>query len=299
MVEPISVIIVNFNAGNGLTDCVGSIISANKTAEIVVVDNASQDDSIKRLKAVFGGLEQLHIIRNAANLGFSRACNIGARRSSAPYLLFLNPDCLIYPDTISSLVQALEKHPDAGVAGGMLLNPDGTEQAGGRRAVPTPWRVLVRISGLFHLKHRYPKVFSDFLLHREELADHEMEVEATSGACMMMPRKAMEIAGCFDEDYFLHVEDLDCCMRMRENGFKVLFVPGAKVMHRKGVCGRDHPVFVEWHKHRGLVRFYGKYFRRQYPGLLMALVFAGVWAHFLAVAALRLLKGNRREDGEG
>lgn len=298
MQQPVSVVIVNFNAGPGLVDCVASIVASRYPAQIVVVDNDSQDDSIERLTAAFGTLEALHIVRNDANLGFSKACNIGARRSSAPYLLFLNPDCLIYPDTIPSLVQALEKHPDAGLAGGMLLNPDGSEQAGGRRAVPTPWRVLVRISGLFHLKHRYPGIFSDYLLHQEPLADHEMEVEATSGACMMMPRKAMEAAGCFDEEYFLHVEDLDCCMRMREKGFKVLFVPGAKVMHRKGVCGRDRPVFVEWHKHRGLVRFYGKYFRRQYPGLLMALLFGGVWAHFLVVAALRLLRGKSPGDGE-
>jgi len=286
----VSIVIVNFNGGLGLLDCVQSIIDTHYSAEIVVVDNDSKDDSIERLTATFGALKQLHIVRNDANLGFSKACNIGARQSSAPYLLFLNPDCVIYPDTIPALVQVLERHQDAGLVGGMLLNPDGSEQSGGRRAMPTPWRVLVRLTGLFHLKKRYPKIFSDFLLNQDEPNDQENEVEATSGACMMMSRKAMEATGCFDENYFLHVEDLDCCMRMRRNGFKVFFVPKAKVTHQKGVCGNDRPVFVEWHKHRGMIRFYDLYYARQYPKLFMALLSGAIWGHFMVVAPLKLLK---------
>jgi GT2 family glycosyltransferase len=291
--EPVSIVIVNFNAGARLADCVTSIVVSGCPAQIIVVDNASEDDSVQRLEAGYGGLENLRIMRNGANLGFARACNIGTKLAACQYILYLNPDCVIDGNTLPALVNALKKRPDAGMAGGMLINPDGTEQAGGRRAVPTPWRALVRLSGLYRLQNRYPRIFYDFLQHHEKVPDGEMEIEATSGACMMVPRQVINDVGGFDEGYFLHVEDLDWCMRIREKGLKIIFVPAAKVVHLKGVCGRDRPIFVEWHKHRGLMRFYRKFFRDQYPSALMVAVAAGVWGHFLALAGYHVLRNNR------
>lgn len=291
--DPVSIVIVNFNAGNRLTDCVGSIVASRSPAQIIVVDNASEDDSIQRLEARHAGLEFLHIVRNTANLGFAKACNIGTRMAAYPYILYLNPDCIIDADTLPALVGSLRRHPDAGMAGGMLINPDGTEQAGGRRAVPTPWRALVRLSGLYRLKNRHPRIFEDFLQHDEIIPDGDLEVEATSGACMMVPRKVIRDVGGFDEGYFLHVEDLDLCMRVREKGWKIIFVPGAKVVHVKGACSRDRPIFVEWHKHRGLMRFYRKFFRDRCRGALMVAVAAGVWGHFWALAGYLALKNHR------
>jgi hypothetical protein len=291
--EPVSIVIVNFNAGARLADCVTSIVDSGCPAQIIVVDNASEDDSIQRLEAGYGGLENLRIMRNGANLGFARACNIGTKLAACQYILYLNPDCVIDGNTLPALVNGLKKRPDAGMAGGMLINPDGTEQAGGRRAVPSPWRALIRLTGLYRLKNRYPRIFADFLQHHEKVPDADMEIEATSGACMMVPRKVISDVGGFDEGYFLHVEDLDLCMRVREKGWKIIFVPGAKVVHLKGVCGLDRPIFVEWHKHRGLMRFYRKFFRDQYPSALMVAVAAGVWGHFLALAGYLALRNNR------
>ena len=291
--EPVSVVIVNFNAGARLGECVASIVETGHPTQIIVVDNASGDDSIQRLEATCGGLAHLRMVRNTANLGFAKACNIGTRLASCAYILYLNPDCIIDGDTLPALVGGLRRNPDAGMAGGMLINPDGTEQAGGRRAVPNPWRALVRLSGLYRLKNRHPQIFSDFLQHDEMVPEGDLEVEATSGACMMLPRKVIRDVGGFDEGYFLHVEDLDLCMRVREKGRKIIFVPGAKVVHLKGVCSRDRPIFVEWHKHRGLMRFYRKFFRERYPSVLMVAVAAGVWGHFVALAGYLALKNNR------
>jgi GT2 family glycosyltransferase len=291
--EPVSIVIVNFNAGARLGDCVASVVETGHPTQIIVVDNASEDDSIRRLEAEYGGLAHLRILRNTANLGFARACNIGTRLASFPYILYLNPDCVIDGDTLPALVGGLRRRPDAGMAGGMLINPDGTEQAGGRRAIPTPWRALVRLSGLYRLKNRYPRIFEDFLQHQGKVPDTDLEVEATSGACMMVLRQVIEDVGGFDEGYFLHVEDLDWCVRIREKGWKIFFVPGAKVVHLKGVCGRDRPFFVEWHKHRGLMRFYRKFFRDRCSGVLMVAVAAGVWGHFLALAGYLALKNHR------
>ncbi len=276
----VSIIIVNFNAGAYLQACV---TSAEKDCDqILVVDNCSTDNSTANLRSEFPGLKKLQMIQNFENLGFSKACNIGVQSASGRFLLFLNPDCVVGPGAIPRLIQELENRKDAGMVGGLIVHPDGSEQAGGRRAIPTPWRTFVRTFHLSHLAKRYPRLFSDFLLHRQPLPDHAVEVEAISGACMMVRREALEDVGPLDEAYFMHCEDLDWCMRFRQKNWKVLFVPDAQVMHHKGVSSESRPIFIEWHKHKGMVRFYRKFFRHQYPHLLMILVVTGVWTRFAA-----------------
>jgi GT2 family glycosyltransferase len=137
---------------------------------------------------------------------------------------------------------------------------------------------------LSRLADRWPKLFFDFHLHEQPLPDRPIEVEAISGACMLVRREAVADVGGWDENYFLHCEDLDWCMRFRQKGWKIVFVPSARVTHAQGACSRKRPVFVEWHKHRGMMRFYRKHFRHQYPGLLMGLVATGVWLRFGLVA---------------
>ena len=113
-------------------------------------------------------------------------------------------------------------------------------------------------------------------------------MEAISGAFMLVRRGALEAIGALDEGYFLHCEDLDWCMRFREAGQQVLFVPDVAVVHHKGACSKDRPLRVLWHMHRGMIRFYGKFFRDRYPLPMMWLVYAGVWLRF-AGQALRTL----------
>ena len=171
-----------------------------------------------------------------------------------------------------------------GIATGVLTNLDETEQAGGRRGIPTPWRSFVRAFGLVRFADRWPRLFLDFYLHNQPLPDRPIEVEATSGACMMIKREAMQDVGEWDEGYFLHCEDLDLCMRFRQKGWKILFVPNAKVFHLQGACSYKRPIFIEWHKHKGMMRFYRKFFRHQYPGIFWPLVTLGVWFRFVLVA---------------
>ncbi len=188
---------------------------------------------------------ELCIVRNASNLGFSAACNIGAHHTSAPYVLFLNPDCVLAADALSRMIQALVSYPRTGMVGGFLCNPDGTEQPGGRRVFPTPKRAFLRAFGLSRLSKFLPASFSDFLLHEQPLPREPMVVEAISGACMLVRREAIEDVGLWDEGYFLHCEDLDWCMRFRQAGWDVLYVPGARVSHQFGACSRSRPYFVD------------------------------------------------------
>jgi GT2 family glycosyltransferase len=276
------VIIVNFNTGNLLVDCVSSVFAAG-AGKCIVVDNASMDSSIELLEREVGR-EDLVVVRNTGNAGFASACNTGAGFSSANHLLFLNPDCKLTNGALPRMLDVLESATDIGMVGGFLSNPDGTEQAGGRRVFPTPRRAFIRAFGLSRLGRLFPRYFSDFLLHTEPLPTEPAAVEAISGACMLVKREAMEDVGLWDEEYFLHCEDLDWCMRFELQGWKVVFVPDAKVFHVKGTCSRTRPVFVEWHKHHGMLRFYRKFFHDQYPGPLWVLVSAGVWLRFGLVA---------------
>lgn len=279
----ISVVVVNYNAGPLLEECVRSALP--QVSEIVVVDNASSDLSVEGCSNKFASDPKLKIIRNEANLGFAAACNVGYSKTSGDFVLFLNPDCHLDEGAAFELLRALQADPAAGMVGGLLTHPDGSEQGGGRRAVPTPWRSFVRAFGLSRLANRWPKLFFDFHLHEQPLPSGPIEVEAISGACMLVRREAVANVGLWDEGYFLHCEDLDWCMRFRQKGWKILFVPSAHVTHAQGACGRNRPVFVEWHKHKGMMRFYRKFFRHQYPGVLMGLVTAGVWLHFGLAAA--------------
>ena len=191
----------------------------------------------------------------------------------------------------------MKTHVDAGMVGGLLINPDGTEQRGGRRAVPTPGRSLAQALGFGALAHRYPGLFSDFMLHQQPLPDQSIEVEAISGACMLVHHEALEEVGPLDEGYFMHCEDLDWCMRFRRKGWKILFVPDAKVMHYKGTCSKGRPIFVEWHKHKGMIRFYRKFFRDHYPLPLFWLVVVGVWVRFGILAGYYSLRRVTRGLG--
>ncbi|OGP66797.1 MAG: glycosyl transferase family 2 [Deltaproteobacteria bacterium RBG_19FT_COMBO_43_11] len=287
----ISAIIINYNAGLILNEAVNSLLCSAVIAKVLVVDNGSVDHSMDEMEHLADSQSRLINIYNKANLGFAAACNIAiAAAGENDYLLFLNPDCLIDKEALETLLSCMKSSPQLGMAGPLILNPDGTEQAGGRRAVPTPWRAFVRIFGLSRLRERYPRLFSDFLLNEQPLPDGPTEVEAISGACMLVRRDALLDVGPMDEGYFMHCEDLDWCMRFHQRGWKVIFVPEARVVHHLGSCSHSRPIFVEWHKHKGMMRFYRKFFRHQYPGILLWIIGAGVWLRFSMMAIYHTLQ---------
>lgn len=279
--DSVSVVVVNHNTGASLDTCI--LRALQQASEVIVVDNASTDGSVAVQNAVKSE-GRLKLALNMQNLGFSVACNMGAALASGKYLLFLNPDCRIEPGALGRMFSALEHDREIGMVGGFLSNPDGSEQPGGRRAVPTPWRSFVRAFGHSPFRDRWPRLFASYDLCAQPLPAGPVEVEAVSGACMLVRREAFEAVGPLDEGYFMHCEDLDWCMRFRQMNWKVVFVPGAKFVHYIGACSRARPVFVEWHKHKGMVTFYRKFFSHQYPGPLLLAVIAAVWVRFLAKA---------------
>ncbi len=280
---PVTVVIVNHNVGLILNECLEAVLE--QAREVVLVDNASHPDRFEPLIARFESHPRLHVIRSTENRGFAAGCNLGAELSTQPLILFLNPDCVLGDKSLARLCEALQHDPRAGMAGGLLTYVDGVEQGGGRRAIPTPWRSFVRTFCLARLSQLAPKLFDDFYLHRQPLPPSPIPVEAISGACMLVKREAIDEVGLMDEGYFLHCEDLDLCMRVGTHGWQILFVPDAPIVHHKGGCSRERPLFVEWHKHKGMIRFYKKHFRHRYPSALLNVVTLGVWLRFAAVAA--------------
>jgi GT2 family glycosyltransferase len=296
----VSAIIVNYNAGQVLNDTVKSLLCSPYITNITVVDNDSRDNSMRNIEELAYADSRIVCIRNNKNLGFAKACNIGiAGDGESDYLFFVNPDCIVDENAVSKLLSCLKSSPEVGMAGPLLLNPDGTEQAGGRRSIPTPWLSFVRAFGLSKLGKRYAGIFSDFLLHKQPLPESPIEIEAISGSCMLVRCEALMDVGFLDAGYFLHCEDLDWCIRFRLKDWKIMFVPDAHVIHYKGVCSKTRPIFVEWHKHKGMTRFYGKFFRHRYPGLLLWIIAAAVWFRFVSITfyyGLRHLKQLVKND---
>ena len=282
--RPVSVVVVNFNAGDELLHTVSSALASTVPVEVLVVDNASTDGSRERLAERYAGEPRVRILRNEANFGFAEASNAGIAEARGGHILLLNPDCAVEPGTLETVRRALDERPGAGMAGCLIRNPDGSEQPGCRRLLPTPGRAFVRAFGLGSVG------LSDFVLAGQPLPDGPVEVEAISGAFMMVRRETLAKVGLLDEGYFLHCEDLDWCQRYRQAGLKILFVPGAVAVHVKGRSGRDRPVRVLWHMHRGMVRFYRKFFRDRYPLPLLWLVVLGVWLRFFVLASWALVR---------
>jgi GT2 family glycosyltransferase len=285
----ISVVIVNFNAGDLLTRTIGCLKAAvvDRALEIIVVDNASRDGSTQGLLDYATDRRPITLIANARNLGFATACNQGAALARGEHLLFLNPDCAVTPEAIAVTLEALEAAPRAAMAGCLLLNEDGSEQRGCRRRIPDLSHAWAHVSGL---SRWFPRRFADFNEAGSPLPDAPVAVEAISGAFMLIKRRAFEAVGRWDEAYFLHCEDLDLCQRVRDHGHEVLFVPAARAVHRQGASSRDRLVRVEWHKHWGMWRFYRKFQADERAAMVSGLVGLGIGSRFLLKACGLLLR---------
>jgi GT2 family glycosyltransferase len=273
----IKVIIVNFNGGELLLKCIGSVLAAVGNLRIEVIDNASTDRSDEIARSRFGQADNLEILSNQQNLGFARAVNSSARSGHEPYLLILNPDCIVEPNALKELQLALEADPGAALAGPCVTGVDGKVQKSALRRFPTTWRSLMTITGLFRFAGR-ASLFGGI---EQELPDNNVVADAVSGACMLVRRKHFREAGGFDEDYSMHCEDLDLMVRLRQLGHHCIFVPSARVRHEKGHSSRSRPWWVHRHKHLGMQRFYRKFQGQNHFLPMRWLVYAGIWGHYL------------------
>lgn len=282
----IPVVIVNFNAGDRLRDCVISVLKSDCNVRIYVSDNGSSDTSLATLEHAVQSDTRLTILRNGCNLGFAKGNNrVLPLLPQSEFILFLNPDCLLQPDTISRMLQTVARFPTAGLASCLIVNPDGSEQRGCRRTLPTPWQSMVQVLQLHRFFPDSPH-FRSFNQTGTPLPQQPIIVEATSGAFMLVRTQALAQVGFLDEGYFLHCEDIDWCARFTQAGHQVLFVPQVKIIHYQGSCSQRRPIRVEWHKHRGMLRFYRKFYAQRYPRPMMWTIYLMVTSRFMLLALL-------------
>lgn len=287
-----SVVVVAADSGPLLLQCVDRVLASDAPVEIVLVDNASADGCPGEAASAHASDARFRLIANTANRGFGSACNQGAAVATGDALVFLNPDCLIEADTIAALCEIAASDRSVGVLGTDVRAPDGTPARGNRRRDPTLRRALMSLSGLSRFESRSP-AFAGVEMQSAGASFAVEGVDAVSGACMFVPRAVFERVGGFDEAYFLHVEDLDLCRRIRDGGYLVAIANGVRVVHAQGSSSRHRPVFVAAHKRRGMWRYFTTYDAAARNPLLRALVWAGLWARFALSATAALWPPSR------
>lgn len=277
-----AVVIVSHDSGDWLVRSVISALAQDVPVEVIVVDNASRDGSLGKLPRDL----RVRLLRNEANRGFAVACNQGAAATPASHLLFLNPDCELPPGALRELRARMAEDPSLALLGAQLVNPDGTPQAASRRRTPTPTVAIQRALGL-----RRAALEIDAPV---DTTQPVTAVDAISGALMLVPHRVFEALGGFDEGYVLHCEDLDLCRRALQAGHRVGIANRVRVVHHKGTSSRARPVWVEWQKHRGMLRYFKKFDAECSPLWLRVAVRLGVWLRFPIAGwrAWRLGKGS-------
>lgn len=285
----VETIIVNYNAGDTLLRCVTAVLKSQVPTRVTIVDNASVDGSAETVRSFFGNRREVQILLNEKNLGFAPAVNLAARRSDAEWILVLNPDCIVEPDTIGRLQHALESDGQAALAGPAVLDENGSIQRATVRRFPDPWKSLMTATGLWRLGRWFP-AFHGVEVDVTELDGAANISEAVSGACMLIRRSALETLGFMDEEYAMHCEDLDLMYRIRDHGWRCLYVPQARCTHEQGLSSRSRPTWVHFQKHRGMARFYRKFQAKSTFVPLRVLVYAGIWLRFFILWPLVLVR---------
>ncbi len=278
----IAAVVVTFNSASTIDACLYRLRGATDVAEIRVVDNASQDDTLDRVQRHALEDARVRFIANPDNPGFASACNQGAADSHACWVAFINPDLMVEADTLALLRGHAEALGEA-VLGVEQVDEHGQADAAVRRRDPD-----------FAAMLSSPRRGAQLAV----AADPQRQVQpvdAISGALMLMPRSLLQRIGGWDADYRLHAEDLDLSRRARQAGAVVAIVNDLRVVHLRGVSSRSRPVFVEWHKHRGLWRYFRKFEAGARGPLVRVGVWCAIWAHFpLALLSQRL---RRRAQG--
>jgi GT2 family glycosyltransferase len=286
----LSIIIVSFNTKEFIKKCLESIVANTSKAlkyEVIIVDNASSDGTLKEVDGFISQIPNLKILRNEKNIGFSKANNIGVKESKGRYILFLNSDTEVYKHTLDEMVMFMDYHKETGAATCFVELPSKKLDDATHRGFPTPWNSICHFSGLGKV---FPRslIFNGYHLGWKDL-DKIHEIDALAGAFMLVRREAGEQARWWDEDYFFYGEDLDFCYMLKKLGWKIFFVPSAKILHYKGISSgiknaSQHLSIADKELKRKATNarfdamkiFYKKHYQNLYPHVVTKLVLTGV-----------------------
>ncbi|NJN98102.1 MAG: glycosyltransferase family 2 protein [Anaerolineales bacterium] len=283
----ISIIIINWNTRDLLAECLESLYKtiSGTSFDIWVVDNASTDDSVEMVQTRFPSVQ---LILNRDNVGFARANNQAMIASQGRTMLLFNSDAVATPGAVAALMQIIEAHPQAGIVGAHLVNPDGSFQAS-HSPFPHLWQEFLILSGLGRLIYGrwYPS-------RGPQEAKGPQPVDYVEGACLLVRREAFEQAGGLDEGYFMYAEEVDWCYSMRRTGWQVWYQPAARIIHYGGGSSRNRRTQREADLYRSRVRFFRKHYGDAAALALKTLIYLLTAIKVITHGTLRLLSGNRR-----
>ena len=264
----IAVVVVTYQSGSTIDECLRRLCTARGVGEIRVVDNRSDDDTLSIVQRYALQDARVHFIANPDNPGFATACNQGARDCSAPWLVFVNPDLMVELDTLTQLQQRATGLGEA-VLGVVHVDLQGRADSAVRRRDPNFGAMLCS-----------PRRSAQLAVPADP-TQRLQAVPAISGALVLLSRALFERIGGWDAGYRLHAEDLDLCRRARQAGATVAVANDLRVLHMRGVSSRSRPFFVEWHKHRGLWRYFSKFEAADRSWPMRAAVWGAIWLHAL------------------
>lgn len=287
---PVSAIVISYFTGPLLARCIASLRAAQQVTEIILIDNGNNPGDVEKASAGEEGSPSqipVRIISGHGNIGFAAACNKGAAAAQGEILLFFNPDAVMPEGGVARLLADSTDLTRPWMMGAKLAGPDGVEQQGSRRETLTPWRAFVEAGKLYKLAPNHP-YFQRFNQHASECPDDIVEVPTISGACFMLPRADYEGVGGMDERYFLHVEDVDFCLRFVKVGGAVYFNPHVSILHYKS-SSRANPVRIEARKTAGMIRYFNTHFSDAYPAPFLWLVACALWMNFALLVMRRAI----------
>lgn len=280
----VSVIIVSYNVRDHLRRCLESLFALYEArmAEVFVIDNASTDGSEQVVREQFPWVT---LVPHAWNLGFASGVNQGLVRAQGAFILLLNPDTVLCPDTVERFVAFMRAHPDCGIVGGQLLNPDHSPQES-FRTFPTPVSSIAE------------SLFLTRLWGRLRRPERPCAVDVVVGACLMARREMVQEIGFLDEQFFLYFEEIDWCRRARQQGWGVYTLPDAPVIHGLGRSTEARPdeAFVELSRSRAL--YMQKHFSRIGRWVTHGVITVGVMLRVILWGlALSVLRLQRHDTG--
>lgn len=270
----LSIVIPTYNAHEWIQGCIDSIILHQPACsyEIIVVDDKSTDDTVAIVRQRFPAVR---LLLNNKNLGFGKTVNVGVRASSGDYILVLNNDTWMHEGALDAMLAYFDGHPCVGIVGPKVLNADGSLQQQCRRRIPTPTAALLYFTGVAKLFPKNPALAGYLMTASDE--NETTEVDAVSGAGLMVRRAVVDRIHGFDEEYYLYGEDMDFCWRAKLAGWKVMYHPAAVITHFGGQGGtgkRRLYATIEWH--RAMWIFYRKHRAPRVGFAERALVYSGI-----------------------
>jgi len=251
----LSIIIVSWNVRELLKKCLASIknCQGDLAVDIFVVDNNSNDGSAEMVRKDFPAVR---LIANQKNLGFAKANNLALKQVTGEYILLLNPDTEIFPDTLKTALEFMAQHPAVGILGAKMLFPDGSFQPSVRRW-PTPWPIILMLLKL-------PKIFPhlkaiDRYLAKDFDYNKLSEAEQVMGAFMLLPKKIIQEVGLLDERFFVWFEEVDYCRRVKKLDYRIYYHPGVVIIHHGGKSFNQAGVVKnQWHFFKSALLYFLK-----------------------------------------